>query len=98
MEKNKEKSKRLGIDDCWSVICDPSSRYFYFMDTNFTNWPRYAANILLSFKQNLILRILIGSRLLDYIQSIMSYFAPPVSAVYLMAVLFKRINEKVKKN
>lgn len=35
-----------------------------------------------------------GSRLLDYIQSIMSYFAPPVSAVYLMAILFKRINEK----
>lgn len=34
-----------------------------------------------------------GSRLFDYIQSVTSYLAPPVCAVYVQAVLFKRINE-----
>jgi hypothetical protein len=34
-----------------------------------------------------------GSRLFDYIQSVTSFLAPPVCAVYVQAVLFKRINE-----
>ena len=36
-----------------------------------------------------------GSRLFDYIQSITSFLAPPVCAVYVMAIFFKRINEPV---
>ena len=34
-----------------------------------------------------------GSRLFDYIQSVTSFLAPPVCAVYVQAILFKRINE-----
>jgi uncharacterized sodium:solute symporter family permease YidK len=36
-----------------------------------------------------------GSRLFDYIQSITSYLAPPVCAIYVLAVFFPRINEPV---
>lgn len=36
-----------------------------------------------------------GSRLFDYIQSITSYLAPPVCAIYIQAIFFKRINEPV---
>lgn len=35
-----------------------------------------------------------SSRLFDYIQSTMSYIAPPVSAIYILAILTKRVNEK----
>lgn len=38
-----------------------------------------------------------GSRLFDYIQSITSYLAPPVCAIYVLAIFFKRINEQVNK-
>ncbi|XP_064459974.1 sodium/mannose cotransporter SLC5A10-like [Ornithodoros turicata] len=34
-----------------------------------------------------------GSRLFDYIQSVTSYMAPPVCAVYLLAITWERINE-----
>jgi uncharacterized sodium:solute symporter family permease YidK len=36
-----------------------------------------------------------GSRLFDYIQSITSFLAPPVCAIYVLAIFFKRINEPV---
>jgi uncharacterized sodium:solute symporter family permease YidK len=39
-----------------------------------------------------------GSRLFDYIQSIQSFLAPPVCAIYLQAILFPRINEPVITN
>lgn len=39
--------------------------------------------------------LFLGSRLFDYIQSVTSFLAPPVCSVYVQAVLFKRINEKV---
>ena len=35
-----------------------------------------------------------GSRLFDYIQSVTSFLAPPVCAIYLQAVFFQRINEQ----
>ena len=35
------------------------------------------------------------SELFHYIQSITSYLAPPVCAVYVLAVLWKRTNEQV---
>lgn len=35
-----------------------------------------------------------GSQLFHYIQSVTSYLAPPVCAVYLLAILWSRINEK----
>ncbi len=35
-----------------------------------------------------------GSRLFDYIQSVTSFLAPPVCAIYVQAVLFQRINEQ----
>ena len=34
-----------------------------------------------------------GSGLFDYIQSITSFLAPPVCAVYVLGVLWERINE-----
>ncbi len=38
-----------------------------------------------------------GSQLLDYIQSVTSFLAPPVCAIFVQAIFFKRINEKVIK-
>jgi len=35
------------------------------------------------------------SELLDYMQSVTSYLAPPICAVYLLAVLWSRTNEQV---
>lgn len=36
-----------------------------------------------------------GSRLFDYIQSITSYLAPPICAIYVLAIGTKRTNEQV---
>ncbi len=36
-----------------------------------------------------------GSRLFDYIQTITSYLAPPVCAIYVLAIFVKRVNEQV---
>jgi len=36
------------------------------------------------------------AELFHYIQSVTSYLAPPICAVYVLAVLWKRTNEKVK--
>lgn len=38
-----------------------------------------------------------GSQLFVYIQSITSYLAPPVCAVYVLAILWQRINEKASR-
>lgn len=49
-------------------------------------------------KINNIIKIkfcVLGSRLFDYIQSITSFLAPPVCAIYVLAIFFKRINEQV---
>jgi hypothetical protein len=35
------------------------------------------------------------SELFNYIQSVTSYLAPPICAVYLLAVLWSRTNEQV---
>jgi uncharacterized sodium:solute symporter family permease YidK len=36
-----------------------------------------------------------GSRLFDYIQAVTSYLAPPICAIYVNSIFFKRINEPV---
>lgn len=36
-----------------------------------------------------------GGRLFDYIQAVTSYLAPPICAVFLMAIIWERVNEKV---
>ena len=36
-----------------------------------------------------------GSRLFDYIQAITSYLAPPVCAIYILAIFTTRTNEQV---
>lgn len=38
-----------------------------------------------------------GGQLFDYIQSISSYLAPPVSAVFVLALFVPRVNEKVSR-
>ncbi len=43
-----------------------------------------------------IIRAAQGSRLFDYIQAVQSFLAPPVTACYLLGILWKRINEEVK--
>ncbi|CAF3674837.1 unnamed protein product [Rotaria sordida] len=35
-----------------------------------------------------------GGKLFDYVQAIISYLAPPICAIYLLAILWKRINEE----
>lgn len=37
-----------------------------------------------------------GGQLFDYIQSVSSYLAPPVSAVFVLALFVPRVNEKVR--
>ncbi|CAF4197316.1 unnamed protein product, partial [Rotaria sordida] len=41
-----------------------------------------------------IIRASQGARLFDYIQAVSSFLAPPVTACYLLGVLWKRINEE----
>jgi uncharacterized sodium:solute symporter family permease YidK len=41
-----------------------------------------------------VIQVSQGSRLFDYIQSITSYLSPPICAIYVMAIFFKRINEQ----
>ena len=36
-----------------------------------------------------------GGQLFNYIQSVTGYLAPPVLSLYLLAILWKRTNEKV---
>lgn len=36
-----------------------------------------------------------GGQLYIYIQAISAYLAPPIAAVYIMAVFWKRMNEQV---
>lgn len=38
-----------------------------------------------------------GGQLFDYMQSISSYLAPPVSAVFVLALFVPRVNEKVNR-
>jgi hypothetical protein len=42
-----------------------------------------------------IIRAAQGSRLFDYIQAVQSFLAPPITACYLLGILWKRINEEV---
>ena len=42
-----------------------------------------------------IIKNMQGAQLYIYIQSIAAYLAPPIAAVYLLAVLWKNANEKV---
>ncbi|CAM2718937.1 unnamed protein product [Rotaria socialis] len=41
-----------------------------------------------------IISIAQGGRLFDYIQSVQSFLAPPICAIYLLAILWKRVNEE----
>ena len=38
-----------------------------------------------------------GDQLFVYIQNITAYFSPPIAAVYLVAIIWPRSNEKVSK-
>lgn len=42
-----------------------------------------------------IIKNMQGGQLYIYIQSVAAYLAPPIAAVYLLAVLWKRGNEQV---
>ena len=42
-----------------------------------------------------IIKKMQGVQLYTYIQSVSSHLAPPISAVYLLSILWKRTNEKV---
>ncbi|CAF4350896.1 unnamed protein product, partial [Rotaria sordida] len=42
----------------------------------------------------LVLVVAQGGKLFDYIQSVTSFLAPPICAIYLLAILWKRINEE----
>ena len=37
-----------------------------------------------------------GGQLFDYMQAVSSYLAPPVSAVFVLALFVPRVNEKVR--
>ena len=43
-----------------------------------------------------IIKNMQGAQLYIYIQSVAAYLAPPIAAVYLLAILWKGANEKVK--
>ena len=42
-----------------------------------------------------VIQVASGPQLFVYIQAITSYFSPPIAALYLVAILWKRGNEKV---
>lgn len=42
-----------------------------------------------------VISLLQGAQLFIYIQAVSAYLSPPIAAVYLIAVLSKRANEKV---
>lgn len=42
-----------------------------------------------------IIKNMQGAQLYIYIQSVAAYLSPPIAAVYLLAILWKRSNEKV---
>ena len=42
-----------------------------------------------------VLKDLEGGQMFYYLQAVHSYFTPPIAAVYLLAVFWKRSNEKV---
>jgi uncharacterized sodium:solute symporter family permease YidK len=42
-----------------------------------------------------IIKNMQGAQLYIYIQSIAAYLAPPIAAVYLLAILWQKANEKV---
>lgn len=37
-----------------------------------------------------------SGQLFDYIQAITSYLAPPITAVFIMAIFWRRVNEQVR--
>lgn len=39
-----------------------------------------------------------SGQLFDYIQSVSSYLAPPIAAVFFLAVFVKRVNETVRRH
>ena len=43
-----------------------------------------------------VLKDLQGGQLFTYIQAVSSYFSPPIAAVYIIAILWERSNEKVR--
>lgn len=45
-----------------------------------------------------IIKNMQGAQLYIYIQSVAAYLSPPIAAVYLLAVLWKRANEEVYLN
>ena len=51
--------------------------------------------ILISIGWIPIIQNLQGGQLFIYIQSVSAYLAPPIAAVYILAVLWKRMNEAV---
>lgn len=51
--------------------------------------------ILISLAWIPIIQNLQGGQLFIYIQSVSAYLAPPIAAVYILAVLWKRMNEAV---
>jgi len=43
-----------------------------------------------------VIQTMQGGQLYIYIQAISAYLAPPIASVYLIAILWKRGNEKVE--
>ncbi len=41
-----------------------------------------------------IIKNMQGAQLYIYIQSVAAYFSPPIAAIYLLAILWQRANEK----
>lgn len=44
-----------------------------------------------------VVQVAQGGQLFDYIQSISSYLAPPIAAIFLLGVFVKRLNEQVSR-
>ena len=42
-----------------------------------------------------IIETMQGGQLFIYIQAISAYLAPPIASIYIVAILWKRANEKV---
>ncbi len=83
----------MGIDDRWKV----NQRKICLENNKMELYLRVFVMILvgISILWIPIVRASQGARLFDYIAAVSSFLAPPVTACYLLGVLWKRINEDV---
>lgn len=91
-----QRRQHEGAHDCWKVgLRTLSTQQLEILP--FTIHFRVGVVLVVGVGVGLIpvVQLIQGDQLFVYIQSITSYFSPPIAAIYLVAILWKRSNEHV---